>query len=102
MAKRARLNRTNAENVAIRAQVDAFMAQGLPMDQAQAAAFKMFSSGEISASPTAKPAKSTSGLLRNLAKRAAKTAAAAKAADIQAGRRTKSGRKRTTKSKGRR
>lgn len=98
MAKRARITRTNAENVAIRAQVNAYMAQGLPMDQAQAAAFKMFSQGEISASPTAKPAKTTGGLLRNLAKRAVQTAAAAKAADIQAGRRTSSGRKRTTKS----
>lgn len=99
MAKRARINRTNAENIAIRAQVNAYMAQGLPMDQAQAAAFKMFSQGEISASPTAKPAKTTAGLLRNLAKRAAQTAAAAKAADIQSGRRTQSGRKRTTKSR---
>ena len=99
MAKRARITRTNAENIAIRAQVNAYMAQGLPMDQAQAAAFKMFSQGEISASPTAKPAKTTAGLLRNLAKRAVQTAAAAKAADIQSGRRTKSGRKRTTKSR---
>ena len=99
MAKRARITRTNAENIAIRAQVNAYMAQGLPMDQAQAAAFKMFSQGEITASPTAKPAKTTAGLLRNLAKRAAQTAAAAKAADIQSGRRTKSGRKRTTKSR---
>ena len=102
MAKRARLNRTNAENVAIRAQVNAFMEQGLPMDQAQAAAFKMFSNGQITASPSLPRVATVAGLLANQRRKKKRTQQAIVQADIQAGRRTKSGRKRNTKSKGRR
>jgi hypothetical protein len=99
MARRARTDRTRAENIAIRAQVDSFTNQGLPLDQAQAVAFKMFSRGEISVTPQAKPAKSSRGLLRNLSRRAVKTAAVFTAADIASGRRAKSSRKRKPKTR---
>ena len=96
---RARLNRTEAENRAIRAQVEAFQMQGLPLDQAQAAAFKMFKRGKISASTPAKPKRSVASLAKGITRRRAKAAAAVIAADIASGRRTKGGRKRTTKPK---
>ena len=99
MAKRAKLNRSEPENIAIRAQVNAFMGQGLPEEQAQAAAFKMFRAGEIAASSAPRPAKGPRSLIRNLASRRKTAAAAAIAAGIASGRRTKSGRKRRIKSK---
>ena len=102
MAKRARTDRTKGENRAIRAQVDTFMRQGLPLEQAQAVAFKMFAAGEITAAPTLPKAATIAGLLANQRRKKKRTQQAAIQADIQAGRRTRTGRKRTTKSKGRR
>lgn len=99
MPKRARLNRTEPENVAIRAQVDALQNQGLPLDQAQAVAFKMFKAGQIQATAPTRAAKTSRGIMRNILRRKAKTAAAVVTADIIANRRTKSGRKRRTKPK---
>ena len=94
MAKKAKLNRSTAENIAIRAQVDAYMAQGLPIANAQAAAFKDFAAGKIKASKPAKPRRSVTALARQISRRKAATAAAFAMAT-----RSRTGRKRTTKKK---
>ena len=107
MAKRAKLNRTPAENYAIRAQVDAYLNQGLPLDQAQAVAFKDFAAGNIrvQSSPRpargATPAKAAAALLAAQVRKRKASRQRAIEADIEAGRRYKSGRKRSTKKRGR-
>ena len=107
MAKRAKLNRTDAENIAIRAQVDAYIAQGLPLDQAQAVAFKDFAAGQIRVQSSPRPARGATPaaaaaalLAAQMRKRKASRQRAIEA-DISAGRRYKSGRKKSTKKKGR-
>lgn len=97
MAKRARLNRTYEENLAIRSKVQALMEEGLPEKNAQAAAFRMFANGEINVKSSLPAVASVAGLLANQRRKKKRTQEAARAADILSSRRSKSGRKKRTK-----
>lgn len=96
MAKRAKLNRSDAENIAIRAQVDAYIAQGLPLDQAQAVAFKDYAAGRIRVQSSLAAAASIAGLIANQARKRKASRQREVEADITAGRRYPNGRKKST------